>query len=555
MQNRAAIAVCLALLALFAARADHFARSASQTFDEGAHLVAGVSYWRTGDFRLNAEHPPLLKLLWTLPIALRSDVPFEPDADAWEHRDHWRAADAFLSEGPVDHFELLLAARRVNIVLGAFLIAAIAWWGFRLWGAGAGVLACTLAAMDPNLAAFAALLSMDLGLALFATVTAYALWEFAGNGSRPWFYLAGVTLGLALASKFSAVLTVSGLGAGAVVYALAGGQFGVPGTPSAKTSAHRVRAGFGAFVRLGLVAATVVAIAYGGIHMLDWAAGLKQQMVRKQHGDPRYFLDGAISSAGWWRYFPEVLAIKVPPAILLLATVSIAGFALGRRLTRRDMAFLVSPAVIYTVFVAASRIDIGFRVLLPAYPMLMLLAARTITLVAPTGVARTVGLAAIVATVVPGVIEVRHLGKELSYANGLGAERNNLHERLGDSNIDWGQGLKSLKAELAARGDPVIYFSYAGTARPEAYGIRHVRLPGWGQIHTPSAAKIDPNGPILVAVSVSNLQGTYLQNVALYRWLRGREPMSRTDDSIWLFDVTGDVDALKRLSALTGRER
>lgn len=30
--------------------------------DEPYHIVAGVSYVRTGDFRLNPEHPPLVKL-------------------------------------------------------------------------------------------------------------------------------------------------------------------------------------------------------------------------------------------------------------------------------------------------------------------------------------------------------------------------------------------------------------------------------------------------------------------------------------------------------------
>ena len=110
MRDRATIAACLLFVALFVARADHFARTTSQTFDEGAHLVAGVSYWRTGDFRLNAEHPPLLKLLWAIPVVLRSDVAFEPDAVAWEQRDHWRLADAFLFDAPGDHFELLLAA-------------------------------------------------------------------------------------------------------------------------------------------------------------------------------------------------------------------------------------------------------------------------------------------------------------------------------------------------------------------------------------------------------------------------------------------------------------
>ena len=107
-----------------------------------------------------------------------------------------------------------------------------------------------------------------------------------------------------------------------------------------------------------------------------------------------------------------------------------------------------------------------------------------------------------------------------------------------------------MKAELALRGDPVIYFSYAGTARPEAYGIRHERLPGWGQIHEPPTDRVDAAGPVFVAVSVSNLQGTYLRDLTMYRWLLAWEPVSRTDDSIWLFDVTGDAEALRTLHRL-----
>jgi hypothetical protein len=205
---------------------------------------------------------------------------------------------------------------------------------------------------------------------------------------------------------------------------------------------------------------------------------------------------------------------------------------------------------VYGGVMAATRFDLGWRLLLPAYPLLILLAARTATLVPRAGFGQAVGGAVLAGMVLWGATEVRHLGRELSYANGLGATRTNLHERLGDSNVDWGQGLKALKADLARRGDPVIYLAYAGTARPEAHGIRHERLPTWGQFHEPPADRVDPTGPVLVAISVSNLQGTYLQDPSRYRWLLQREPVSRTDDSIWLFDVTGDDDALARLRRL-----
>lgn len=549
----AVLAACALLLGLFVLRADYVARNTSQTFDEGAFYVSGISYWRTGDFRLNPDHPPVVKLLWAIPVALRNDVPFDPDPDAWEQHDHWRVADSFLYDGPVDHFELLLAGRRVNIALATAFVALLAWWAHRLWGRGAGLLACALAATDPNLAAIAPLLSMDLGLALFATAAAYFLWEYAEIDRPHCFYLGGLCLGLALATKYTAVVTTGGLAVGVLLYAAAGNHFTVPLRALPFTPRERISAALAALARLGLVAAVVVVGAYAGQHALQWPAGFKQQLVRGEFGQPHFFLDGEISSTGWRHYFVEVLSIKTPPATLILAGLSVAGLLFGRRLTRRDLAFLVVPTLAYGLAMAATRVDLGWRLLLPAYPLLILLAARTATLVPKSGVGQMFGVAVLLGMVLWGAVDLRNLGRELSYANGLEATRANLHERLGDSNIDWGQGLKALKTELAGRGDPVIYLAYAGTARPEAYGIRYERLPTWGQFHEPPADRVDPNGPILVAVSVGNLQGTYLDDPSLYHWLRDREPVSRTDGSIWLFDMTGDADAVRRLRTLAAR--
>ena len=40
----------------------------SATSDEVTHLPSGYSYWVTRDFRMNPEHPPLMKLLAALPL-------------------------------------------------------------------------------------------------------------------------------------------------------------------------------------------------------------------------------------------------------------------------------------------------------------------------------------------------------------------------------------------------------------------------------------------------------------------------------------------------------
>ena len=55
-------AAATALLAVFVALAVPSAIGDSATFDETAHLPAGIAYLEHRDFRLNAEHPPLAKL-------------------------------------------------------------------------------------------------------------------------------------------------------------------------------------------------------------------------------------------------------------------------------------------------------------------------------------------------------------------------------------------------------------------------------------------------------------------------------------------------------------
>lgn len=61
------IAVVL-LLALQAAQVVCVVHRESPTWDEGNHIFAGYGMWRNGDYGLNPEHSPLVKLLATLPL-------------------------------------------------------------------------------------------------------------------------------------------------------------------------------------------------------------------------------------------------------------------------------------------------------------------------------------------------------------------------------------------------------------------------------------------------------------------------------------------------------
>src|ERR1035437_6639640 len=58
----------IVLLVVQAAHVAYVVHRESLTFDEDDHMFAGYMMWKTGDYGLNPEHPPLVKLLATLPV-------------------------------------------------------------------------------------------------------------------------------------------------------------------------------------------------------------------------------------------------------------------------------------------------------------------------------------------------------------------------------------------------------------------------------------------------------------------------------------------------------
>jgi hypothetical protein len=146
---------------------------------------------------------------------------------------------------------------------------------------------------------------------------------------------------------------------------------------------------------------------------------------------------------------------------------------------------------------------------------------------------------------------------QLAYFNELVGGPAEGHRYLGDSNVDWGQGLKDLKAFMDREGLPMVYLSYFGSVPPAAYGIRYQYLPGMGPAMR-IRWDVVPDGFAreLVAVSVSNLQGLTLPGDPYrYRWLYRRKPVAKVGYSIFVYDVTDDADAhlqLARIYAAAG---
>jgi hypothetical protein len=509
----------------------------SQTFDEAVHLGAGYSYWKTGDFRLNIETPPLSKLIASLPL-LFLDLPFNPDPQQWANADEWLIGKSFLYDSPIPFERLLTRGRTANCVLGFLLILLVLRWCSRFSlriGLAAPVF---FLAIDPNLIAMATVITSDMALTLFSTLSFYCLWEYQQQFHRGWLIALGISLGLMLGSKFSAIFVIAAMGATILLrFYFTGVRFHLPATPSSEGTFREM---LPAFLRVGLIAMLTLLPLYFFVGFPAFGQGFKQQLMRNAFEPPKFFFLGEVTSEGSLWYFPFVFLVKTPATLLVgLLLLSI----LSWRWRIASGVFLL-PAGILFALLMLTKVNLGVRVIAPIYPLLYVWAGFVISRVEIRSPRRE-WLIVTLAVVVP-FIELSDSAK-LSYFNRFAGGWQNGHKILGDSNLDWGQDLPALQRYLTSRGNPIIYLSYAGTAPPRVYGIRYQQLPAWGYLEI-SEVRVPEDQPLqLVAISITNLQGTYLKDPQTFAFLKELPPTEIVGETIWIFDLSEDAERLKKI--------
>jgi 4-amino-4-deoxy-L-arabinose transferase-like glycosyltransferase len=155
--------------------------------DEVAHIPAGYMIWKTGDYRLNPEHPSLVKMWAALPLlAFRFYVPLkDPD---WLIGNEWHFGGYFLFN--YNDADLIGIWSRFQImILGVILGWIVYFWGRRLFVSGkgitapvAGFFAAALYYTEPNLIAHSSLVTYDFALAFVVFCAAWCYWSMFVNG-------------------------------------------------------------------------------------------------------------------------------------------------------------------------------------------------------------------------------------------------------------------------------------------------------------------------------------------------------------------------------------
>jgi hypothetical protein len=516
--------IAAVILVLFVAAQIITAPADAPTVDEQAHIARGLSYLRSGDLRLYIGHPPLINVLEALPLAGRADVVLPLNSDAWQNPDWVAFSDEFTWKISNDPALLVNLARLPVILLAAGLGLLVFRFAGEIAGPVAGLAALLAFVLDPNIAAHSRLATTDLGVTAFLFAAVYAWWRMAQTPRLHWVIGAGVTLGLALVSKFTAVLWAPLLVIGALLMSVdrrcawrwLSGALAVAGLTAWAIYGFELRPIAG----MGLSMPVPMASYWEEIL---WLADSVNEMP--------YYLFGEISRTGWWYYFPVALLVKTPLPLLIGTGLGVMLWARDRARRRRDLLLVIPPAM-YLASTFVWSFNVGYRHLLPIVPCFHVLTGLAVAWAWKQG--RAPRLIAVAGLAWLAVSAASIYPYHLSYFNELAGGPGNGHRILVDSNLDWGQDLIRLADVVRANDLNPIHLSYFGTAKASYYGIEETNLP---PKPNPSWHPLIPE-PGWYAISVTNLTGaTVVENPDAFDYFRHREPDLTVAYSIYLYHV------------------
>jgi len=550
------------LIAAFLLQSFFASRIKSPVFDEPAHIAAGLSYVETGEFTANPQHPPLLKEMSGLSLRL-AGVRWPDSAEARQliqgskPQLEWPVGNAIIAANGPDR--VMFWSRLPFILLAALMGILLYAWGREMVGPAAALGALFLYALDPTVLAHSYLVTTDAGLAAFTVLFMWALWNYVRHPGWKRLLLCGLALGGVLGTKFSAVLL---LPAGAVLLLAAVRWLPEPVPESLRTTPKKSRgasgraaprrpwqirkfaAAAGAFLAMCLVAAVVIqALYFFSSDPFLYVAGLRR--VNADHS-PEYlaFMAGQLQHR-FLSYFAVAYLLKEPIASILLAAVGLAVLVRSKTITvLKKLFLLVPPAVLFAGYTLAAD-GAGIRYIVPCLPFAFLAGGVGIEALMRN---RSMGgrwvAAALCAWMVVAAAGI--YPDHLSYFNetacllqepgriGLDGGTRCGPLWLDESNVDWGQGLKQLKAWMDQHaGGRTIHLGYHGSFPPEGYGVteQQIRMPDLAANRAPGLYVFSAHLVARIPALAEKLGSDAGQ------WLRRTPPTAIVGHSLYVYDI------------------
>jgi hypothetical protein len=503
--------IFLLLSAIGVARIATAYRSSAQTSDETPNIACGMQYLDLGRYTYGAFHPPLARLAMALgPYLYRARAQGKPD--------RWQEGNAVLNSAP--RYGRALTFARIGILPFFVLACTVVWlWGRRLlgeWGALAPVFLFT---NIPPVLAHAGLATMDMAVGAGACTAFYTFWRWLEEPTPRHSVLLGIGVALAMLSKFSSLLILP-VGFIAMVLVASKGKgrrswLCLPVAFILVWGAYRFS--FGRMTEDG--PAFLKDIPLPAPQILD---GL-WQVHRHMEGGHTAFLLGQHSFHGWWYFFPVALAVKTPAGILLLAAIgALAAF-------RQKNRALWIPAILTGLILIVNlptTLNIGVRYMLPLFPVLSLTAGVGAAWLRTR--ARWAAAALLLSVAVSSALAHPDYIAYFNEFAGVHPER-----ILVDSDLDWGQDMGRLAAEMRRRGVPYLHMSCLYTGDDTRLG-----LPNWDSL--------DPYQPVTGWVAISYTMRENFGWMAAqqrgrsdlaFAWLDCYQPVAKVGKSILLYHI------------------
>ena len=584
--RRIAFTIAALLLCFFGFELVQVARLYSANWDEAHHLYDGYLILTRHDFRANAEVPPLIKIAAALPIL--HDHPRLPTPSGKpQTEDAFLSGRAFVFGNGGDR--LLFPARMACMVFSLLTAWLVFVAGRQLFGVLPSLCALFLFVFDPTVLAHGTLVSTDMGSACFLLASVYGFYRYVTRPGWPWLLATGLFAGLAMVAKFTGILVAPMLFALAAAEAVRLRRWVVFGRLTAASAAILCMAWPVIWAFYGFRYAPAPrglqlspALAPYLASMPNPAQGARLALLARFHLFPQaylwglantkhteweytgYFL-GRVFRHGPWQYFPLALLIKSTlPLLILLLLAPLAWYRAGRPSKRKDeqgqrrawmfprhfqnsqnhaqkILFLLLPPSLYFVVITLSHFDIGARHMMPVYPFLYLVAGTTAALL--LGQRRAWAAIAIALLAWQAVTSVRVAPNYMAYGNEAWGGPLQVRRYLSDSNVDWGQQLKTVRSYLDRNHIEECWFAYFpdGAVEPQDYGIPCKRLPtpsGLWWFRLPMSVPPVVQGTVLI--SESDLDGVESGEGALnpYDAFRNLQPVAILQDGVYVYRGT-----------------
>jgi len=552
--------------------------------DEIPHVGSGYGYVKALDYRLNPEHPPLAKALAAIPLLFLNltQTAFETKFWLTDINGQWDFG-RFLIFQSGNNADLITRVVKFPMLIFFILSALLVYkWTNKLYGKFAGIISLILFSFSPTIIAHSRFVTTDVPALFGILLASFFFIKYLKEPNRKNLWIAGITFGIAMLTKFSTFLLVPFFIIIAIVYGFITGNrisklkpllntilifvigfvfivwpvyylftYNYPPARQA-ADAEFLLSSFGSRTLANIVVFLADKPVVKGL--AQYGLGLLMVAQRAVGGNTTYFL-GEVSATGWKYYFPIVYALKEPLPWLILLIISI--IFLAWQVNFRNFRFknisiwlrnhfvefiMLLWLVIYWTSSIKSNLNIGVRHLLPTYPFAIILVSGQIKRIINYFGRRKVKLFTfyfLLFTFLGWYIFefVNVWPYYLTYFNQIAGGPSKGYRYVADSNLDWGQDLKRLSKWTEENNIEKIHLDYFGWSDP-AYYLKERYRRMWAGKYKNAADFIKQTGGGYLAVSLTFFMGSRENIDTSYLWLENIKPIANIGNSIWVWRVT-----------------